>query len=162
MGVIKQMYSDLIKDPVLVEYFKNRLNKKHDVCSKIIGSCDEIIEFLDNNLNLELCEDIDKTQQFDINFIKSQVDAELDEKTNILFLSTNKLEAIRLYFNESIIKYEKKTSKKGNSDYVKFHETEKSSVSLVATKRRCNILKEMFNKSSHFTSEEKLNGIDSN
>ena len=107
-----------------------------------------------------MCEDIDKTQQFDINFINPEVDAELDEKTNLLFISTNKLEAIRKYFNENIIKYEKKASKKGGSDYVKFHETEKSSVTLVATKRRCNILKEMFNKSTYFTSEEKQHGVE--
>jgi len=160
LGVIKDMYSELIKDTVLFDYFKNRLNKKTDVCSKVIDSCNEIIKFLDKNLNLELCEDIDKMQQFDINFIKPGVDAELDEKTNLLFESTNKLEAIRQYFNENIIKYEKKASKKGSSDYVKFHETEKSSVSLVATKRRCNILKEIFNKSTHFTSEEKQTGVE--
>jgi len=158
--VIKDMYSELIKDSVLFNYFKNRLNKKTDVCSKIIDSCNEIIEFLDKNLNLALCEDIDKTQQFDINFIKPEVDAELDEKTNLLSVSTSKLDAIRQYFNENIIKYEKKASKKGNSDYVKLHETEKNNVSLVATKRRCNILKEIFNKSTHFTSEEKQTGVE--
>jgi len=160
LKVIKEMYSELIKDAVLFEYFKNRLDKKNDVCSKIVDSCNEIINFLDNNLNLTLCEDIDKTQQFDVNFIKPQVDAELDEKTNLLFVSTNKIEAIRQYFNENIIKYEKKASKKGGSDYVKLHETEKNNVSLVATKRRCNILKEIFNKSTHFTAEEKLNGVE--
>ena len=160
LNVIKNMYSELIKDSVLFEYFKNRLNGKSDVCSKIIDFCDEISKFLETNLNLTLCEDIDKNQQFDINFINPQVDAELDEKTDLLFISTNKLEAIRKYFNENIIKYEKKASKKGASDYVKFHETEKNSVSLVATKRRCNILKEMFNKSTYFTSEEKQNGVE--
>jgi DNA mismatch repair protein MutS len=164
LNVIKNMYSELIKDTVLFEYFKKRLDGKldgkGDVCSKLVDFCDEISKFLETNLNLSLCEDIDKTQQFDINFINPEVDAELDEKTNLLFLSTNKLEAIRKYFNENIIKYEKKASKKGGSDYVKFHETEKSSVTLVATKRRCNILKEMFNKSTYFTSEEKQHGVE--
>jgi DNA mismatch repair protein MutS len=160
LNVIKNMYSELIKDTVLFEYFKKRLDGKGDVCSKLVDFCDEISKFLETNLNLSLCEDIDKTQQFDINFINPEVDAELDEKTNLLFISTNKLEAIRKYFNENIIKYEKKASKKGGSDYVKFHETEKSSVTLVATKRRCNILKEMFNKSTYFTSEEKQHGVE--
>ena len=164
LNVIKNMYSELIKDTVLFEYFKKRLDGKldgkGDVCSKLVDFCDEISKFLETNVNLSLCEDIDKTQQFDINFINPEVDAELDEKTNLLFISTNKLEAIRKYFNENIIKYEKKTSKKGASDYVKFHETEKNSVTLVATKRRCNILKEMFNKSTYFTSEEKQNGVE--
>jgi DNA mismatch repair protein MutS len=159
LKVIKDMYSELIKDTVIYQYFKNKLNKKHDVCSQLVASCDEIIEFLERNLNMKMCEDVDKTQQFDVNFIKPRVDSELDEKTNLLFISSNKLEIIRQYFNENIVKYEKKTSKKGNSDYVKLHETEKNSISLVATKRRCNILKEMFNKSTLLTSDEKKNGV---
>jgi DNA mismatch repair protein MutS len=155
---IKEMYIELVKNPEILQYFKTRLNKKRDVCSKIIDSCDEIVEFLDRNLNLEICEDIDKTQQFDINFIKPTVDTELDKKTNIMFTATNKLESIRKYFNDNIVKYEKKASKK-LSDYVKLHETEKNNFSLIATKRRCNILKEIFNKSSLLNSEEKKNGV---
>jgi DNA mismatch repair protein MutS len=159
LKVIKEMYSELIKDPTLYQYFKNKLNKKNDVCSQLVTSCDEIIEFLEKNLNMKICENIDKSQQFDINFINPFVDSELDEKTNLLFISSNKLETIRQYFNENIVKYEKKTSKKGSSDYVKMHETEKNSISLVATKRRCNILKEIFNKSTILTLDEKKNGV---
>jgi DNA mismatch repair protein MutS len=159
LKIIKDMYIQLSKDPILLTYFKNKLNKKDDVCSKIITNCDNILDFLNANFVLDLCKDIDTTQTFESNFIKPKVDSELDDKTNLLFISSNKLETIRKYLNENIIKYEKKTSKKGSSDFVKLHETEKNNFSLIATKRRCSILKEMFNKSNFLNEEEKSIGI---
>ena len=156
--IIKELYSELKTDDVLYEYFKLRLNKKDDICSKIIDNCDTIMQFLEIHLVLDLCKDIDSTQQFETNFIKSLVDVELDEKTNKLFNSTNKLEAIRLYLNETIFSYEKKSTKKSN-EHIKLHETEKNNLSIVATKRRCNILKEIFNKPNYLNPDEKQNGI---
>jgi hypothetical protein len=129
-------------------------------CEQIAGYCDIMGKFLEDNLILSLCDDLETTQQFEINFIKNGVDPELDAKKQLLLESTNKLDAIRNYFNENIIKYEKKskssitnttntkTSAK-NTDYVKLHETEKNSFSLVATKRRCNNLKEIVNKNTN-------------
>jgi len=159
LKIIVELYSGLIKDPIVMQYFIKRLNKNSEVSSKIISSCENITEFLEKNFKIDVCEDIDKTQQFDVNFIQRRVDTELDEKTDLMFVSKNKLESIRKYFNDNIVKYEKKTAKKGNTDYVKLHETEKSHFSLVATKRRCNILKEIFNKSTVLTSDEKKNGV---
>uniref|UniRef100_A0A6C0D836 DNA mismatch repair proteins mutS family domain-containing protein n=1 Tax=viral metagenome TaxID=1070528 RepID=A0A6C0D836_9ZZZZ len=156
--IIKELYSELKTDNVLYEYFKLRLNKKDDICSKILDNCDNIIKFLEIHLLLDLCKDIDSTQQFETNFIKSQVDVELDDKTNKLFNSTNKLEAIRLYLNETIFSYEKKSTKKSN-EHIKLHETEKNNLSIVATKRRCNILKEIFNKPNYLNPDEKQNGV---
>jgi len=161
--IIKDMYSHLISDPIILKYLKTRLNKTEDVCSAIINSCDEITEFIESNFNLTICENIDSTQQFEVNFIRMGVDGELDNKSNCLFSSNNKLEAIRKYFHDSIIKYEKKVSKKAPADYIKIHETDKNNFSLVATKRRCNILKEMFNKKAtninFLSTEEKESGV---
>jgi DNA mismatch repair protein MutS len=114
-------------------------------CMMIADYCDVIVKFLDDNLVLSLCDEIETTQQFETNFIKKGVDSELDSKKQLLLESSNKLEAIRAYFNENIMKYEKKTKA---TDYVKLHETEKNSFSLVATKRRCNNLKEIVNKTA--------------
>jgi DNA mismatch repair protein MutS len=158
LKIIRDLYNELSSNPTLLSYFKSRLNKKEDACSSIVSTCDEIVEFLENNLRIHLCENLETTQQFDINFIKPRVDNELDNKTNLFFVSTNKLEAIRQYFNENIIKYEKKTSKK-NADFIKLHETEKNNFSLIATKRRCSILKEMFFKKGLLTEDERENGV---
>lgn len=156
--IIKELYSELKNDVILYDYFKIRLNKKDDVCSKILDNCDTIMQFLENHLLLDICKDIDSTQQFETNFIKSQVDSELDDKTNKLFISTNKLESIRLYLNETIFTYEKKSTKK-TGEFIKLHETEKNNFSILATKRRCNILKEIFNKPNYLNSDEKQNGV---
>ena len=142
---IKDIYASLINDKLLLSYFYKRMNKNE--CAKIADYCDGLVKFLENNLVLSLCEEIETTQQFEVNFIKKDVDAELDNKKQLLLESTNKLEAIRAYFNENIMKYEKKTkATTKNAEYVKVHETEKNSFSLVATKRRCNNLKEIVNK----------------
>jgi len=139
LKLIKEMYHYIENDKVVINYFSIRsINIKY-----ISLYCDEILSILENNLDLSLCEDIDTFQQFSINFIKKGVDYELDENTKLLLVSTDKLEAIRNYLNDSIMKYEKKSK---TNDFVKLHETEKNSFSLVSTKRRCNILKEIFNK----------------
>jgi DNA mismatch repair protein MutS len=140
---IKGIYASLIKDKLLLAYFHKRMDKNE--CTKIAEYCDVIIKFLEDNLVLSLCDEIETTQQFEVNFIKNGVDVELDNKKQLLLESTNKLEAIRAYFNDNIMKYEKKAKA---TDYVKLHETEKNSFSLVATKRRCNNLKEIVNKDS--------------
>ena len=102
--------------------------------------CQTLIDFLMKNLNIELCSNIETTQQFDVNFIQPGINIELDTNTNLLTDSFAILEAIRDYFNSLIGKTEKAKAK--TTDFVKLHETEKNSFSLVATKRRCVILKE--------------------
>lgn len=167
LNIIKDVYNTLIKDKTLLSYFHNRMDKRE--CEQIAGYCDIMGKFLEDNLILSLCDDLETTQQFEINFIKNGVDPELDAKKQLLLESTNKLDAIRNYFNENIIKYEKKTktttttknttttTSAKNTDYVKLHETEKNSFSLVATKRRCNNLKEIVNKNTN--KDEIDNGI---
>jgi len=140
---IKGVYASLIKDKLLLAYFHKRMDKNE--CTRIEEYCDIVVKFLEDNFVLSLCDDIETTQLFEVNFIKNGVDIELDNKKQLLLESSNKLEAIRAYFNENIMKYEKKAK---TTDYVKLHETEKNSFSLVATKRRCNNLKEIVNKNT--------------
>jgi len=154
LKVNKEIYATLVKDKTILAYLNERMNP--EVCSKISMYCDEMIQFLENNLVLSLCEDIETTQQFEINFIKNGVDSELDAKKQLLLVSSSKLESIRIYFNENIVNYEKKIkSAAKNTDYVKLHETEKNSFSLVATKRRCNNLKGLVNKNTNKEEIEK-------
>ena len=105
----------------------------------------QLISFFEKNFCIELCEEIDIAQNFEINFIQRGVDIELDEKTELYMESMDKLEAIRCYLNSCISKYEKNAK---TTDYVKLHETEKNNFKLLATKRRCVLLKQTFSEMS--------------
>jgi DNA mismatch repair protein MutS len=102
--------------------------------------CQQVILFIENNIDLNLAKDIDQLQQFEVNFIKKGVDIELDKKTETLRDSENGLEAIREYLSDLIENKEKKSTK--SSEFVKIHETEKNNYSLVCTSRRCKILQD--------------------
>ena len=102
--------------------------------------CEQVILFIENNIELNLAKDIDQLQQFEVNFIKKGVDIDLDKKTETLKDSENGLEAIREYLSDLIENKEKKATK--SSEFVKIHETEKNNYSLVCTSRRCKILQD--------------------
>jgi DNA mismatch repair protein MutS len=118
--------------------FKKNTYKNADI--KNIGSyCNEITEFLNYNLDIEICKDLEQFINFDTNFIKKGIDINLDNANTTMIESLDKLESIREFFNNLLEKYEKKTK---TTEYIKLHETEKNNYSLLATKRRCTILKE--------------------
>jgi DNA mismatch repair protein MutS len=93
--------------------------------------CMELLHFLETRLDLELCFDVENTQQFDVNFIKRGVDSQLDEKTEAWVDAHDQLEAVRQYLNNML-----------GAEHIKIHETEKNQYALVATKRRCATLKQ--------------------
>jgi DNA mismatch repair protein MutS len=128
---------DIIKsDETIMNYLKG-----FDENIKEIGNiCQQVILFIENNIDLNLAKDIDQLQQFEINFINKNVDAELDKKTETLKDSELGLEAIREYLSNLIENKEKKSAK--SSEFVKIHETEKNNYSLVCTSRRCKILQD--------------------
>ena len=135
----REIFDIVCKDKTMSEYL-NKHNTYKNVKIDNIGSyCSEIMEFLDFHLDIELCNDLDQYANFDTNFIKKGIDSNLDNATIIMTESLNKLESIRVFFNNLLEKYEKKTK---TTEYIKLHETEKNNYSLLATKRRCTILKE--------------------
>jgi DNA mismatch repair protein MutS len=142
---IKEIYNSIKNDNILIKYFKafepNILN--------IEDYCDDLLSFINSNINIELAKDIDQSQQFEINFIKLGVDEELDKKTDTLRDSEIKLEEIRIYLSSLIENKEKKSLK--TSDYVKIHETEKNNFSLLSTSRRCKLLHESLPASESLT-----------
>jgi DNA mismatch repair protein MutS len=123
-------------DTTIIKYLKESDSNILNIGNK----CKSLINFLEENINIELAKDIDIYQQFEINFINSLVDSDLDSKSELLKDSELGLETIREYFSNLIENKEKKTSK--SSDFVKIHETEKNNYSLVCTSRRCKILQE--------------------
>ena len=128
--IIKEIF--ISRDNVVNEYIRS-----HNI-NYIEEYSREITEFIENTLEIPLCESIDSFSQFEINFIKKEVDTQLDEQYKCLLESSDKLEAIRLFLNNKIANVEKKEK---TNDYIKKHETDKLSIHLVATKRRCVLLK---------------------
>jgi DNA mismatch repair protein MutS len=142
---IRNIYDLIIIDANLYKYLSNKLiNFKN-----LLDLLEELINFLNCNIDLELCQDIETIQKFEINFIKKGINPLLDSKTQILLDSESKLEACRKYFNDLIAQYENNSKsnryKKDNGEtfFVKIHETEKNNYSLIATDRRCKILEEI-------------------
>jgi DNA mismatch repair protein MutS len=143
--IIKEIYNCVKTDETLIKYF----NVFESNILNIEGYCDDLLNFINSNIDIELAKDIDQSQQFEVNFIKLGVDEELDKKTDTLRDSEIKLEEIRLYLSTLIENKEKKSSK--TSDYVKIHETEKNNFSLLSTSRRCKLLQESLPASEALT-----------
>jgi len=135
----REIFDIVSKDKTICAYL-NKHTAYKNVTMECVGSyCSEILDFLDFHLDIELCNDLDQYINFDTNFIKKGIDSNLDNAIIVMTESMNKLESIRVFLNNLLEKYEKKTKA---TEYVKLHETEKNNYSLLATKRRCTILKE--------------------
>jgi DNA mismatch repair protein MutS len=137
LNCILDIFNCIKYDVIIVDYLKKTSDEN---ILNIGNKCKSLIDFLDENIDIQLAKYIDICQQFEVNFIKSSVDAELDKKSELLKDSEAGLEAIRLHLSNLIENKEKKTSK--SSDFVKIHETEKNNYSLVSTSRRCKILQD--------------------
>jgi DNA mismatch repair protein MutS len=135
--VIKSLHQDLVVNEFLGKYIKNKCNGYDNLSDNI----HELIQFLKCNLQIDKCENVEIFSQFDENFFQDGVNKELDKTSDILNESFSKLESIKDYFNQCIIKYEKNSKTK---DFIKLHETEKNNISIISTKRRCNVLKQCF------------------
>ena len=121
----------------------NYLRGHNSNVNEVESYCLQIYKYIENNLNLNYAKDCDQYDNFYINFFNQGVDKNLDEKTDFIHQSEEQLESIRTYLNDLIQSKEKgssKTIKKSVSDYVKIHETEKNSYSLITTNRRCKLL----------------------
>ena len=131
---IQKIYEFLEKDIKIKEYLY-----VFEACIlNITNFCEEISQFINKNLDLSTAHNLDQLQNFEINFINTGIDEELDKKTLTLKDSELKLTAISEYLSTLIENKEKKSSK--TKDYVKIHETEKNNYSLISTSRRCKLL----------------------
>lgn len=128
------LYKQLIKDKKLKDYLGD--------CGDIVAICKQLMKAIKNTLVLSDCKDI-RSLDFDSNFIVRGKSNKHDTIVMHWMDSHDQLESLRKYFHDQLSRYEKSKKK---YDYVKIHETEKSGLSLVATKRRITILqKEMQN-----------------
>jgi len=137
---IQKVFEKVIQDKNIQTY----LHVFEPNIAEIGNYCENITKFIDSTIDLDLAKDLDQLQNFEVNFIGKGIDSDLDKKTSSLKESELKLEAIQLYLSSLIENKEKKSGK--TSEYVKIHETEKNSFSLVSTSRRCKLLQESLPK----------------
>ena len=142
---IHDMYAD---DDTIQEYLQYKMNISQDVScpSEYIATlCNEFIKYLQNKLYIEKCDSID-TLSFDEIIFKRGLYPSLDEKVENSFDSKEQLYTIQKYLNNIVAKYEtiKRSANKVQAktpEYIKIHETEKQGITLIATKRRIQIMK---------------------
>jgi len=147
---IKQIYEEVAEDNTMNKY----LTARESQMAKIGIFCEEVAEFIKKTIVLTISKDIDQYQNFETNFIRTGVSEHLDTMTTTLKKSEMKLEAIRYYLNGLI----ENKDKKGSTDLVKIHETEKNKYSLVCTSRRCKLLEDTLPKKSSTISLKISNG----
>jgi DNA mismatch repair protein MutS len=95
-----------------------------------------LIAFLETNLNIELCKDVQSLQTFGQNIIRPGISPELDAMIERQNNNIKILDGIHSYFSKLLMKDESDVT-----EYIKKHETEKSCVSLQLTKKRATMCK---------------------
>ena len=128
------LYKYCKKDKILMQYIKNK---------NLVGvdkTCIDLNTILESTLNLSKCREI-CTLDFEDNFIKTGVCVEHDLMVDNCDNAVELLEQLRKFFHGHVAKYEKKQK---TTEYVKIHKTDKMGYSLIATKRRTELLKTRF------------------
>jgi DNA mismatch repair protein MutS len=141
ISLAKELFEGIQKNETIMDYLQSVEAK----ISKVQEYCENILGYLSQTIHTELAKEIDQTQGFETNFIQKGIDSELDLKTASISVSECKLEAIQNYLSQLI---ENKEKKGKTNDYVKIHETEKNSFSLITTNRRCKLLQDALPQSS--------------
>jgi DNA mismatch repair protein MutS len=90
----------------------------------------DMLVFLDDHLDMEMCRSVQSMQSFEHNIIKPGISPDLDRMVESQQQNMMILDGIQDYFNQIL-----------GADNVKKHETEKSCVSLQVTKKRATTLK---------------------
>jgi DNA mismatch repair protein MutS len=137
INTILSIYQFIESDTTIMNYLQNYLPIEN-----IKAYCNEINAYITQYLNLDICKEIEQVSlsHFDNNFFNIGIDAELDNKIELIHITENKITAIQNYFSNLIKNKENKTKKE--TDYVKIHETDKNNIGLIATARRCKILED--------------------
>jgi DNA mismatch repair protein MutS len=135
---IKQINNCLFELPQVSEYLCNDFENLYKNDPYYINNlCDNLIEFIDKNLVIDLCKNISSMINFDVNIIQPGISSELDEVIAKYNENQEKFNKIRQYFNGLIQTQENSP----DTDYVKIHETDKSGVCLQITSKRSQLLK---------------------
>jgi DNA mismatch repair protein MutS len=146
VSILQQINHCLVENTEICDYLVNDDDKKESSNQYIDSLCNSVIQFLDNNLNIETCKTISSIQSFDENIIKSGVSSKLDHLILKQKHELSVFQGIQDYLNNLLRAQEK--DKNGETEYVKKHETEKSGMSLQITKKRGLLLKSVIQSMS--------------
>lgn len=126
---IYDIYQNLISTENIIEFInKDTILKDQFMCPNIL----KLINFLKEKFQLEKC--LDDTV---INIFQRGIFKELDEFEDIILNNKEELENIIKEINQEMKNLE---NKKKDIEYVKIHQTEKSGLYLVMTKKRAELL----------------------
>ena len=135
---IKQINNCLYELPTVCQYLCNEFENLYQKDPYYINnSCDNLVEFIETNLVIDLCKNISSMTNFDVNIIQPGISSELDDVVHKYNENQDKFNKIRQYFNGLIQSQENSP----DTDYVKIHETDKSGVCLQITSKRSQLLK---------------------
>jgi len=140
MDIVKQINNKIAFDKTIITYL-NRFSNKF---TELNFYCDNVTNFINKYLSVDVAKDVDQTQDFDINIINPGIFADLDERNETYEMAQLKLHSIKNYFNSLVEEKDSKKSK--NTEYIKLHETEKHNYNLLCTSRRCSLLKDALPK----------------
>ena len=147
---LQQMNTCLFELPQVCDYLcenfanntENTSLSSHDY---IDNACTTILDFLDNNLIIDNCKSISSMHNFEINIIRPNISAQLDEAIFKYNENLEQFNKIHKYLN---VLMQKNTSETNNNvdetEYIKIHETDKSGNCLQITTRRSQIMKNIF------------------
>ena len=139
-NTLKKIYTDIkfFEKNDLYNYLQDCVND-----TDISSDCSEITDLIEKTIDVDVAKRINNLTTDD-NFINKGVNSELDTAVETYLQSQDELECIRQHLNDTINKGE--STKKHNPKLVKIHETEKMGLSIVATKKRCVVLKTYIDK----------------
>lgn len=134
---IRELNHSFSINPQFSMYFCNSCDEHSSKNVEYI--CNEILNFLQSQLNIDVCRNLYSMTAFENNLICPGVSIELDKIIEKQNTNTLLLHKIHQYLNKLMSQTSGKES--DETEYVKIHETEKMGKSLQITKKRATILK---------------------
>lgn len=140
ISLIKDINDLLSGEPDIIDYALKADHCKRDITQLSSTSnemrirIDKILNFIDSNLVVEFCRGCTSINTFDNNIIKEGVSEALDDAVRKRNDDNDLFNAIKDSLNKLLRISENDTT--GSIEYVKRHETDKSGLSLIITKKR--------------------------
>jgi DNA mismatch repair protein MutS len=142
VALCRELYKFVDVHPTLQNYlFYNGKCGKTENSTLFLENTNSIISFIEENLLIDECKNINSLLSFDKNIICSGLSTKLDDTIRTYGENTKQFNELRDHLNK-LLRIQEKTI---DTEYIKEHETEKSGTSLQITKKRGGVLKTIFN-----------------
>jgi len=133
------------------------LSENAEICDYLSSDVDihsltsEMIDYMDSQMNMEMCLGANSMTSFDENIFKEGVSENLDTISREYRKNGEMFKHIHLFLNDLM----RHQSTMDDTEYVRIHETEKSGSTLQITKKRIDLLKPLLEKRSVVMDGEK-------